>query len=354
MASDEIRAFWNDGVRQERERVALRIAEGTKATSPAVRSLRRLNPGFYFNPLPDNSSGSKIRLFDTNKDESGRPNAMMKVFANQQHKLKGGVLTDYRYARGILDRRARDATNIQLESEGLPPNPEVMAELTAVESKQLELDILLQNIVAQIASGQASQLTLNDLRGLPRLLIQLVPTYSPADATQLLQFIGDDIIQPLRDEQDTDQRKVARRIDEFFEACKLFIEKMMPFLGLDENTKGRASKTLGRQIFGKRLASTDEETEEAPLPPQDIPPIEDEEDEEDEEEAEARPAPRPRPQVVPITVEEARDAFATNNIERLARFIREKLPRRTASKYFKSRTTMANLIRDELGVNIKI
>lgn len=392
MASDEIRAFWNAGAKSERDRVLLRIATGTKATSPAERSKRRENPLFYFNPLPDNSSGSKIRPFQCSKDESGRPNAMMRVMANQQMGLRGGVLEDYRYARSVLDRRARDTTNIQMESEGLPPNPEPIAELSAVESKNLELNTLLQNIVGQIASGTASQLTVNDLKGIPRLLVGLLPTYTPQEGVELKQFIDDDILEDLRGFTDTSQKKVQDRLLAFFEACSLFIDKMMPFLGLDDMTKKRASLTLGKKIFGKKLAKDfkveledsppsalavaeeedegddggDDDEEEAPPRRGPIPPPlarrrpqvapdarrdeEEEDEEEEDEEEEAQPGPR---FIASKQLMDLRKAYRNYDTDTLEEYIRENIPRKKADKYFKSRTTMANLILSEKGLNIK-
>ncbi len=44
-----------------------------------------------------------------------------------------------------------------------------------------------------------------------------------------------------------------------------------------------------------------------------------------------------------------RKAFAENRIDILEGFIRERLPQKKASRYFRDRTTMANLIRDECG-----
>jgi hypothetical protein len=368
MASDEIRAFWNEGVKSERERVLLRISQGTKATSPAIRSTRRLNPGFYFNPLPDNSSGSKIRPFDLAKDESGRPNAMMKVAMRQRGELPitGGV-KDYQYAKSILNRRARDASNLALEAQGLPPQAEPIATLSELDSRNLELNLLLQNIQNQIEGGLYSQLTINDLKGLPRILISVLPSYSTAEATDLLRFINDDILAVLRDAELNP--KIVGRLADFFELVKKFLVEMMPLMERDEASKRRASITIGKRIFGTRFA----EAEPAPIAPRRRPqvaPVAEVEDEEGEEEEDGEdeeveieeevPAPAPRQQIrqeegiiSQTQLANLRRAFRTNDTDTLEEFIRESFPRLMADKYFRSRTTMANTIRDRLGVNIK-
>jgi len=78
-----------------------------------------------------------------------------------------------------------------------------------------------------------------------------------------------------------------------------------------------------------------------------------EEEEEIEKEARKRLAKEKRIKYDEI-IEKLRKAFATNNLEILESFIRDKMPEKTADRYFSSRVTMANLIRDQLGVNIQI
>lgn len=367
MASDAIRAFWNDGVNSERERVLLRIQQGTKASSPHILNKQRLNPGFYFNPLPDNSSGSKIRPFDLSKDESGRPNAMMKVAMRQRGEmpLTGGVLKDYRYARNILDRRVRDVKNLDLEAQGLPAQPEPIASLTEVDSRNLELNTLLQNLIDVIGTGAYTQLTINDLKGIPRLLISVIPTYTEDEITQLIQGIEDDILVPLRD---TDiNRPVATTIIKFFDKVMEYLRAMVQIANSDEATKRNASITIGKRIFGSKVGRLPENTavreqgereqmamedvDVGPGPP--APPMPPAEEQPAEEQPAPQPAqPRPRPQIGP-GAESLRLAFRQNNTDYLEAYIRRALPNLRAEKYFRSRTTMANVIQDRLGINIK-
>ncbi len=368
MSSDEIRAFWNDGARAERERVMLRISQGTKGASPDIRNVNRMNPGFYFNPLPDNSSGSKIRPFQCSKDESGRPTAMEIVMANQQRGsgYSGGV-KNYQYARSVLDRRARDVANLDLEAQGLPAMAEPIAEMSVVDSKNLELNNLLQNIQQQVETGSQSQITLNDLKGIPRLLIGLTPTYTPQEAVELIQYIDDDVLAVIRQENDdTRLASINRRLDNFFTAIRGFLGEMVGFLGLDEMTKRNASLTLGKKYFGKRLAEADV----APAPIAPVPVAEEEEGDEDESQPPPSTAPSRR-STVPSSVEEEeeeeeapaprqpagndnlRRAFRENDTATLEAFVRRNFPRLTADKYFKSRTTLANVIRDKAGINIR-
>jgi hypothetical protein len=195
MASPTALGFHAQKMIQEQERVHLRIAYGTKASSPEIRNVRRMNPLNYYNPLPDNSSGSKIRPFFSSKDESGRPNAM-EIVAMNQSKMSGGVLTDYRYARKVLDQRARDTTNMNLEAQGLPPVPSPILQLDEVESRILELSTLLSGINDAIDAGDISQLTVNELKNIPRLLVAIAPALSQSQIVELDRYIID-IIQSL-------------------------------------------------------------------------------------------------------------------------------------------------------------
>lgn len=339
MASLLIQEFHNQAMRAEKERIMLRIQQGTKASSPDIRSMRRMNPLNFSNPLPDNSSGSKIRPFQCSKDESGRPNAMEIVLMNQMNpqSISGGVLKDFRYAKNILNRRARDMATKDLESQGLPAPPSPIAELTGLDSKNLELNTLLQNVQSSIEAGAVSQLTINDLRGVPRLLIQLTPTFTPTEAIELIRFIDDDILEVLRDIQP--QRQAEIRIGKYFEGVRQFLEEVMPFLGLDDMTKQRASLQIGKRIFGRQIA----EGIEAPDAP---PPAEEEEEAPAEEEEEEAPA-----EDEPTTL---RRAYRQRDVPFLTDYIRRNLPEiNIAGAPFRRRTKLANVILQRLGINIK-
>lgn len=254
MASEVAHEFHRQKMAESRARVGLRIEQGTKGSSPDIRSLRRENPLNFSNPLPDNSSGSKIRPFQCSKDESGRPTPMEIVLANQmKSSLTGGVLKDFRYARKILGQRASDVSNIDLESQGLPPVASPIATLSEADSRTLELNSVLQAIASQINSGRVSDLTLNELRNLPRLLIAVLPSMTPPEAVELMRFIDDDIINELRNAN----VDAEVRLSDYFENVREFIREVIPLLGLDPASASRGVLSVARDFFGRTLVERD-------------------------------------------------------------------------------------------------
>lgn len=193
MASETARAFHNQTSLINKQFVIDRIAYGTKSSSPMIRDDRRMNPMNYFNPLPDNSSGSKNRLFESMKDESGRPNAMEQVYMNQLQgaSLRGGVLTDFKYAQMILKRRATDTNNIKLLAEQLPPVFPPLLELTDIDKQKLTLSQVISKVQDDLDTGDITTLTFDSMKTLARSLILLGPTFDESDITELSQIFDD-------------------------------------------------------------------------------------------------------------------------------------------------------------------
>ena len=228
MASAEALGFHQANMQQERERVMLRIMNGTKASSPQILNVRRSNQLFYSNPLPDNSSGSKNRPFGLMKDESGRPDAMEQV-AMKQQQMKGGVLRNYQYAKQVLNRRARDTTNIDLAAQDLPTVPAQPDVLTPYESKTLELETLLQGIVNNIDLGNFSQLTINELKNIPRLLISIVWQQSQGEIVNLIRIVEDVIDATLAADIPRQNERARNAINEYLINVRNFLdENLLP------------------------------------------------------------------------------------------------------------------------------
>ena len=116
----------------ERRRVMLRIANGTKASSPQIISQRRQNP--QYKGLPDNSTGSRTTTFFNTTNQRDLPFAQM----------TGGVLKDFKFAKALLDQRAKSSAALDALREGIPPTESPILELSDVESRSLELNNLLQ------------------------------------------------------------------------------------------------------------------------------------------------------------------------------------------------------------------
>lgn len=260
MADASALEFHRQKMAQEKQRVALRIAYGTKASSPQIRNVRRQQPLYYSNPLPDNSTGSKIRPFGINKDESDKPTAMEQA-SGKHWSMVGGVVKDYRYARSVLDRRARDTQNIQLESEGLPTNPEPVVELSQKDSMSIELNNLLQNVESAIETANVGTLTISDLKNIPRLLITLVPTMSESEITSLIQYIEDDIVGELSPDEGAE-----KRVREFMVVVLNFLKNAIRLVGQSPQRVSAGIKALAKDFFGKRTSEAPTGIVASPLP----------------------------------------------------------------------------------------
>jgi hypothetical protein len=262
MALSVVSNFHDQIAAQERARVMLRIANGTKASSPRILNARREMPLFYSNPLPDNSSGSKNRPIGASKDESGRMNANEIVAMNQaKHHwshgkgsnghMEGGVLRHFKYAQDILKRRARDAEDINLASQGLPPNPQPGVELSEIDSRNLELNNLLSSIEESIAQTTLSSLTLSELKNVPRLLIFLSTTFDAGRITELLDYIGELVNDITRQYTDSDTRYAdnARRVASFLEQLMDYLDEFVKYVDYSDQDKRIAAVQIAKQIF---------------------------------------------------------------------------------------------------------
>jgi hypothetical protein len=241
---------------QERARVLDRIAYGTKASSPQIINARRLNPLFYSNPLPDNSSGSKNRPIGAAKDESGRPDANMLVAMAQGHAhfphegmphggMRGGVLRNYKYAKMILERRGRDSEDINLASQGLPPVPGPLLELSDVESRKLELDTLITSLGDAIEVGDVTQLTVGELKNIPRLMVALAPTFTESDIVSLIRQF-EEMVESL---EVSATRSAQRIIDYFQDKVLVFLKATLQLVNLQPQDKDRAIRQMVKELF---------------------------------------------------------------------------------------------------------
>lgn len=275
MATPETMSFHNANALSERERVRLRIQQGTKASSPDIRSYRRQHLQIYqpHATLADNSTGSKNRPFYATKDESH-------ISLEDKVRMRGGVLSTpegQKYAQFILKRRARDTTKQELEAQGIEPStvfPEgADLTLTPDESKSLELNNLLQGISDAVNAGDFSGLTITELKNIPRLMITTLPKMSQSNFTELVRFIEElleeleAIIEPKEDEDDDDATGAmsrgnktvsgAERIFNFLEIIVIMLRQFAKVIGADEATKTATLKALVNEYFGLRKSTAE-------------------------------------------------------------------------------------------------
>jgi len=283
MASPAVISFHNAQMEQERKRVALRIANGTKASSNLVIGHRMQHPSYK--GLPDNSTGSRNQPFFAMKDESQCP-------LEDKIRMRGGVLsTDAgrQYAKSILKRRAEDTNNIERMKNELPPVPPKLLELDEEESKSLELNTIIDGIDDALNAGTAFGVPISEVSKLPRLLISLSPTFAEQQITALID-VFDDLYgrarqtQSIRrnnragDAEDAAETISVARLAIPLERCIDFLKEILKVVNLaNENDKriallGIAKRSFKGDVKGREAERLLERPEEAPVEEQ-MPPL---------------------------------------------------------------------------------
>jgi hypothetical protein len=258
MAGEISRAYHDELRAEERQRVALRIANGTKASSPQIVSYRRQHPDYT--GAGGDAVGSFNRPFFANKDES-------------QKQLSGGVLRNFEYARSILGQRAKDDLALQAELQGVPGEvaraegePPILSER---ESRELELNGLLSALQNEVESGNVGSIAFSDVRQIPRLLISLVPGSTPQELARLRRFVGDMIndveVEEVRAQDEMDAPGAAAAAPDAIppeenrdniKRLNVFLRNIYTYIGLAEDDSGSDSKTrvarakaVGKDLF---------------------------------------------------------------------------------------------------------
>ena len=244
MASPAVIEFHNQIMAQERARVALRIAQGTKASSPNLLSARWRKHDFK--GLPDNSVGSKNLPFFLN------PNQSDKVL--EAKSLTGGVLRDYKYAKYILNRRARDTTALDMEKEGIEPPAQPLLELSDEESKSLELNNMLQTLQDAIETGDIADVsaTIPELKNILRLFVSLIPTFTDQQLTEFMRFFQgmvEDLNAMLDDANPGRRQEPLVQTRNFIEKLWEFVKGFIPFANRSRADKDAKAKALLKEIF---------------------------------------------------------------------------------------------------------
>lgn len=270
MATPAVIGFHNATAIEERAKVRFRIQQGTKASSPQVRSYRRQHLDIYqpHATLPDNSTGSKNRPFYASKGE--------KSFSLED-KMSGGVLSTkegQKYGKFILNRRANDIRAKELVAQGIEPSsvmPTGDLVLTPDESKSLELNNLLQGVSDAIEASDFSGLTINDLKNIPRLMINTLPKMSQQNFAELYEFIREmteeleAIINPKEDIDDdrkelvldSKSTKGAKRIYEYLARLLVLLRDFAKVMGRDEATKTATLRALVNEYLGIRKTTSE-------------------------------------------------------------------------------------------------
>lgn len=255
MTAENVRNWHLQQMAEMRQRVMDRIAVGTKSTSPHTLATRLAEPLKYYNPLPDNSSGSKSRPFFGARDDSGRPTADELVYLRQREEadMRGGAIHNFQVAQQLLNRRRQDFQQLEEVKAGLPPTEPPQSVLTDLESKELELNVLLRNIGDAIESEQLDSLSTSEIKNIPRLLISLSPYFDESRVTEIIGYLESQI-QELnayldREADDSKQRKIVVRViaslTDFIEYLK---QGVLPYLD-----RSYEERIMGANKYAKRI-----------------------------------------------------------------------------------------------------
>nr|WPF46803.1 MAG: hypothetical protein [Lake Baikal virophage 12] len=264
MATPAVIGFHNATGIEERNKVLLRIQQGTKASSPQIRSYRRQHLDIYqpHATLPDNSTGSKNRPFYASKGEPS--------FSSEDMKMRGGVLSTkegQKYGKFLLNRRANDIRAKDLVAQGIEPSsvlPSGELVLTPEDSKALELNTLLQSISDAVDARDFGGLTITDLKNIPRLMITTLPKMTQRNFGELVEFIGElteeleAIVEP-KEDVDEDRKELqlesktqnqADRIKNYLLNILALLRDFAKVMGSDEGTKIATLRALVGDFLG--------------------------------------------------------------------------------------------------------
>jgi hypothetical protein len=272
MASPAASAFHAEKMAAGKRSVAIRIENGTKATTPRVISYHRQHRAF--NGIPTNPLSSGARLFFVNNDETHKP------FASE---MKGGVIQDFRLAKKLLDQRARSSANIDLASQGLEPNPSPLLELDAVESRSLELNNQLQQLQDAVEAGEITSSLVPELKNTLRLFVALIPTFTGKQLADFQEFFGN-MINILEDKAAQEHQPVQygaaaaaaggrvgltpseNQVYLFIRNLYEFIRQFAPSVDLPRSEKEIVARAIVKKVFGIRLPRDDPDVVIPPEP----------------------------------------------------------------------------------------
>jgi hypothetical protein len=240
--------FHNELMAREKERVALRIQQGTKASSPQLLAARYARHDFK--GLPDNSTGSKNRPFFITPDQSDK----VLPAAQAPPAFRGGVLRDYKYARFILDRRAKDSARQDMEAQGITPPAPAMLELSAEESRSLELNTLLQLLQDAVETGELADLTnlVPDLKNILRIFVSLLPTFNERKLTDFQDFfqeLAGDLDAMLGSMEGTRRTTSVPQALRFAQNIYKLISRYAPYVNASDKDKQTAIRIFLKETF---------------------------------------------------------------------------------------------------------
>ena len=177
---------------------------------------------------------------------------------------KGGVLTNYRYARKILDQRKADIENQLREEEGLMRMPLPLTQISELDSRKLELANQLQYMVASAAQGDYNYLSSLEGKQLLRNVIVIAPVLTEdelLDIKRIMSEFVDSLYAGLNDNlegmegEDLDPREVAKQKNIYFGITSIqtilyFLKQMASIVNNSLGDKLLLAKQTAKELGG--------------------------------------------------------------------------------------------------------
>jgi hypothetical protein len=242
MASAAVQSFHDANMADERRRVALRIANGTKASSPNVICNRRQHP--EYKGMPDTSTGSRTSLFFQTTNQRDLPFQQM---------ISGGVIKNFDLAKGLLKQRAESSKVIDDIRQGLPPEASPLLQLSEVDSRSLELNALLSGLQDAVEIGNLTAIWSSELKNILRLFSSLLPTFTGDQLADFLTFFDSIYAQLATDKAarriSESERGVEKAVFEFSDKMYNLIEEYAPFVGRSLEERKKRIEILLKKFF---------------------------------------------------------------------------------------------------------
>jgi hypothetical protein len=214
-----------------------RIANGTKASSPAVIGHRRNHRSF--NGIPYNSEGSRTMPFFVNINQRDSPFASM----------TGGVITNYKYAKELLGQRAQSSAVIDSLVNELPPPEGPLLQLNDVESKSLELNALLNGISDEVEAGNVTSVIGGDLKNVLRLYVALLPTFDGGELADFQRYFQEVEQNADVKSEENPQNKTYATVRDFMSNLFKMTAEYAPFANRSQADKVAKIRELLKRFF---------------------------------------------------------------------------------------------------------
>jgi hypothetical protein len=265
MATPEAQGFHAGFAELERQKVLQRIAMGTRKDSPQIMSMRRAN----------------ALSIPTWEKPAGGPRGAMPFGINHNDNVASlsGGLQNREYANFITKRFADQMATARATKSGLPaPAPVAQQLLTLSESDSLmiELNALFQSIEDAIETENVSNLTINELKNIPRILIRSVPSLDQEKIGIMIRYVMN-LLEMLEPTNLSDLSANEQKVKNFLKNVLDFLEESMKYVNLSPQQRNIVGLEIATRFFSltaRSIKDIKKEIEEIPVEEPTEPPVE--------------------------------------------------------------------------------